>query len=81
MKVCAKQCATCIYQHKDWVKELEAQVADPNMEGFFTGHRICHHQTNESNICCRGFWDRHKDSFTAGQISQRLGLTEFVEVE
>lgn len=77
-QVQAKQCATCIY-HKASpldVKALEAQIADPRMAGFFTGHRICHHS---DVACCRGFWNRHKDDFQAGQLAQRLNFVEFVK--
>jgi hypothetical protein len=48
------------------------------MEGFFKGHRICHHS---NDVCCRGFWNRHKDHFSAGQLAQRLGAVQFVEVD
>ena len=69
-------CITCIYR-KDSpldLKALEAQVAD-NFGGF-NGHRICHHS---STACCRGFWNRHKNKFAAGQIAQRLDLVVFVD--
>lgn len=71
-------CSTCIYR-KDSpldLAQLEAEIADPH--GGFTGHRICHHS---NDVCCRGFWNRHKDEFPAGQIAQRLDLVEFVEVD
>ena len=55
---------------------LEGQVRDKHMG--FKGHRICH---NSKDVCCRGFWDRHKDEFPLGQIAQRLGIVEFVEVD
>lgn len=73
-----KACSTCIYKKTSTldIKKLEADVADDRMEGFFKGHRICHHSRS---ACCRGFWNRHKDSFTAGQIAQRLGLVRFVD--
>lgn len=76
--VCKRQCETCIYKpdtHFD-VKTLEAQIADPRMAGHFKGWRVCHHSTD---VCCRGFWNRHKDDFDAGQLAQRLSLVEFVE--
>jgi hypothetical protein len=76
-----KQCETCIYR-KDSpldVKSLEAQIADPRMAGFFTGYRVCHEQPRRRKACCRGFWNRHKDHFTAGQIAQRLNWVEFVD--
>lgn len=70
-----KQCPTCIYRPDSPLDlaRLEAEVADPH--GGFRGHRICHHH---GAACCRGFWNRHKDQFPAGQIAQRLGLVRFV---
>ncbi len=70
--------STCIYR-KDSplnLKALEDQVRDPHMG--FSGHRICHHG---EDVCCRGFWNRHKDEFPMGQIAQRLGLVRFVTVD
>jgi hypothetical protein len=77
-QVQSKQCSTCIYR-KDSpldLKRLEAEISDPYMKGFFAGHRICHHS---ETACCRGFWNRHKDQFTAGQMAQRLNIVEFVD--
>jgi hypothetical protein len=74
----AKQCSTCIYRRDSGldVKKLEAQIADKY--GGFVGHRICHHS---KDVCCRGFWNRHKDKFAMGQIAQRLNFVEFVDVD
>jgi hypothetical protein len=58
------------------LKQLEAQVADKY--GGFKGHRICHHS---DDACCRGFWNKHKDSFALGQIAQRLSVVEFVNTD
>lgn len=80
-EVQAKPCASCIYR-KDCgldIKELEAQIADKF--GGFKGFRECHHAPRGSQICCRGFWNRHKDKFQAGQIAQRLNLVRFVTAE
>lgn len=77
-KVQKKQCKTCIYRKTSTldIKNLEAQIADKFMEGYFKGHRVCHHS---KDACCKGFWDRHKDHFTAGQLAQRLNFVEFVD--
>jgi len=78
-KVQDRRCSTCIYRkdtHFDLAK-LEEQVRDPHM-GFRT-YRACHHANN--GVCCRGFWDNHRDEFQLGQIAQRLGLVEFVHVD
>jgi hypothetical protein len=77
-KVQAKQCPTCIYRKDSQLdlKKLEAQIADPYLRGFFSGWRICHYA---KDVCCRGFWNRHKNDFTAGQLAQRLNFVEFVD--
>ena len=75
-RVMAKACPTCIYR-KDSPLNLEAlenEVRDPHV-GFW-GSRICHYT---EDVCCRGFWNAHKDEFPAGQIAQRLGFVVFVE--
>jgi len=71
-------CATCIYRPGSPLDlaALEAAVADPHMPGYFSRHRICHHS---DDACCAGFWARHKDAFTLGQLAQRLGRVEFVD--
>lgn len=77
-KVQKKQCATCIYRPSSPldIEKLERDVADKYIG--FKGHRICHHS---KDVCCRGFWNRHKDDFAMGQIAQRLGCVEFVSVD
>lgn len=77
-KVQKKACSTCIYRKDSLldIKVLEAQVADKY--GGFKGHRICHHS---KDVCCRGFWNKNKDRFQAGQVAQRLGMVQFVSVD
>ena len=68
--VMREACASCIYRNDsplDLVK-LENQARD---DYGFSGYRVCHHH---DEACCRGFWNRHKDEFAAGQIAQRLGF-------
>ncbi len=79
-KVQNRACSTCIYRKDSAldIKKLEQQIADDHLEGFFKGHRVCHHS---DDVCCRGFWNRHKDKFTLGQIAQRLGLVRYVTVD
>jgi len=76
-----RMCATCIYRPTCAldVAKLENDVRDKHMG--FKGHRVCHHAPDKSGICCRGFWDRHKDEFPAGQIAQRLRAVTFVDVD
>lgn len=85
LHVRTKQCATCIYfpqSHFNVVK-LEHDIADERAKGHFKGYRVCHDtpgfpQTGPKSVCCRGFWDRHKDKFDMGQLAQRLGWVRFV---
>lgn len=77
--VMRRMCKTCIYR-KDSpldLARLEADVADKY--GGFKGFRICHHSPRRTKICCRGFWNRHKWKFAAGQIAQRLNLVTYME--
>jgi hypothetical protein len=81
-KVQSKQCETCIYRPDSPLDlaALEAEIADPAMPGFFKGYRACHHAEG-TGICCRGFWNRHKNKFSVGQVAQRLNAVEFVAVD
>jgi hypothetical protein len=78
-RVMSKLCRTCIYRGDlSWnLNELEDQVRDKFIG--FSGYRICHHAVRGDKVCCRGFWNAHKDEFAAGQIAQRLNLIKFVE--
>jgi hypothetical protein len=82
-KVQAQICATCIYKAGlGWdLHKLEGQVRDKKMRGFFKAYRECHHAKRGSKVCCRGFWNAHMNDFAIGQIAQRLGLVEFVEID
>lgn len=77
----AQQCRTCIYRPDSTldIRQLEAQIADRRMPGFFRRARACHHAS--MYVCCRGFWNQHKDHFTVGQLAQRLGLVTFITVD
>jgi hypothetical protein len=77
LDVQARQCQTCIYRPDSTLDlaRLEAEIADPHMPGYFTGHRVCHHS---HTAVCAGFWQRHKDHSTMGQIAQRLGWVRTV---
>jgi hypothetical protein len=83
MIVQRKMCRTCIYRPESPLdlNKLENDIADPNMPGFFVGYRICHHADDGSDVCCRGFWDAHKDDFQLGQLAQRLDYVTFVDVD
>ena len=83
-QVMSRLCATCIYR-KTWcgtpVATLEDQVREKHRGATgFQGYRVCHSQKRGRNgACCRGFWNRHKWEFAAGQIAQRFNMVEFVE--
>lgn len=77
-KVQKRLCATCIYRPDSSLDlaKLENDVRDRYIG--FKGHRICHHSID---VCCRGFWEAHKDEFKMGQIAQRFRMVEFVDVD
>ena len=83
LEVQSKLCSSCIYRSDSPLdlQKLEADVADPKMAGFFKGYRVCHHAPDRRKVCCRGFWDRHRDKFTVGQLAQRLNLVKFVNID
>lgn len=82
LKVQSRRCDTCIYRkdsdYNPALQMLLDEVRDPHMD--FRTFRACHHAPGR-DVCCRGFWDHHKDEFQMGQVAQRLGLVEMVEVD
>lgn len=77
-KVQKKMCSTCIYRPDSLLDLAKLEDAVRDKYGGFSSHRVCHHS---DDVCCRGFWDRHKDEFTLGQVAQRLDLVSFVHVD
>ncbi len=77
-KVQRRMCETCIY--RPGVRVDLAKLEDEVRDRFigFKSHRVCHSAPDSSGVCCRGFWNRHKDEFQAGQIAQRLGRVVLV---
>lgn len=81
VQVMRNSCDSCIFR-KDSPLDLDQlldEARDPKMEGFFVGPRICHHSDPGNGAVCRGFWNRYKDCFAAGQVAQRLDAV--IEVE
>jgi hypothetical protein len=78
LKVQKVSCATCPYRPGSPLDpaELELAVRDSRDPDYFTGFRICH---SSKDACCAGFWARHKDSFTLGQVAQRMKRVELVQ--
>lgn len=80
-KVQRRLCATCIYRPDSTLDLARLEDAVRDKYVGFSGYRECHHAKRRSGVCCRGFWNAHKDEFTLGQIAQRLGVVEFVDVD
>lgn len=76
-RVHRKMCKTCIYLPNSPLDLPKLEEECKDKYGFFDRHRECHHA---KQVCCRGFWNAHKDEFTAGQISQRLNMVVEVDV-
>ena len=70
-----EMCKTCIYRpvNRDVLPRLEAEIADPHMEGHFSGWRACH-EADDTETVCEGFRLKHGQHCTPVQIAARLGL-------
>jgi hypothetical protein len=81
IKVQRKMCTTCIYRRTSPLNlaKLEAEVKD--RYGSFKGFRLCHHTHKRDQVCCAGFWRRHRNQFQLGQIAQRLRGVLFVTID
>ena len=77
-KVQKKMCPTCIYRPDTPLDLKRLELAIKDRSGFFFSHRVCHHS---DDVCCRGFWENHKNEFQMGQIAQRMNMVEIVDVD
>lgn len=77
-KVQEKMCETCIYRPDSPLdlEKLEGQVRDNY--GGFKGHRICHHS---SDVCCAGFWAKHKNDFAMEELVDEIQSANRAERE
>ena len=74
-------CSTCIYRPESPLdlKKLEDDCRDEH--GHLAKYRICHHHQDAAEVCCRGFWQAHREDSTPCQIADRLGRVEFTDDE
>lgn len=81
LRVQDQPCATCIYGPASGadLARLDAAIADPDRTGRYTRYQPCVLAPRREPVCCRGFWDRHKDDFDGGELAQHLGIVRFVE--
>lgn len=73
-KVQNKSCSTCIFNKNSPLNLAKLVKEALENDGF----RICHHS---KDVCCRGFWNKFKNDFNLGRISQRLNSVEFVNID
>lgn len=86
LKVQRKPCSTCIFRPDSSLNlkhllDAVRETPPPNWPkdqvwDHFKGYRICHHS---EDAVCAGFWARCKDKFALGQVSQRMGMVQFVD--
>jgi hypothetical protein len=74
------RCSTCIYKKTSTLNLDRLEDAVRDNHGGFKDYRACHHASSNV-VCCRGFWDHHRDDFQLGQIAQRFNAVEFVDVD
>lgn len=79
-KVQRKMCASCIYRPDTPLNLQKLEDAVRDAYGGYHSFRACHH-ASDGTVCCRGFWQAHKNEFAAGQIAQRLNQVQFVDVD
>ncbi len=75
LRVQGKMCETCVYRPGSPLDPKSLEESVKSEHGGFKTFRICH---SSKDACCAGFWVRHKDGFSFGQIAQRLGLVRLV---
>ena len=81
MKIRKKLCKNCLFSDNRLVSEDAAQrIIDETLEkdSFF----ICHESSIESGqVCCKGFFDNHKNDSLQTRLALMLNIFEFVETD
>ena len=73
-RVKTQQCNQCLFSDNKIVNDArkeEVLRTTLKKDSFF----VCH---KTDDVCCKGYWDSHKNDFTVGQIAQRLNLIKEV---
>lgn len=81
-QVCAKRCDECLFSNAKIVSDRrKAEVLRTCVKN--DSHFVCHKFTkrdSDSQVCCRGFYDRDIGATNPMRIAGRLGAVEFVEL-
>jgi hypothetical protein len=82
-RVCAKRCDQCLFSSAKIVDE-ERKTQVLNEAAAHDSHFVCHKfsiaEGMDSQVCCRGFYDRDPAATNLMRIAERLGVVEFVEL-
>jgi hypothetical protein len=82
MKIQKNKCSQCLFSKNKIVSNNRMKSiinACIYNDTFFICHKTQVTGSNEQ-ICCRGFWDKYKNNFNLGRISQRLGTVQEVSL-
>lgn len=80
-QVYEKRCDQCLFSDNKVVEEQRKSELIAYCNDMKTPtHFICHKSTihDNGNVCCRGFWDKFKDSNPKLIIMEKIGRVEFV---
>jgi hypothetical protein len=86
LKVQKKRCNECLFGDNFVVscEERRDEVIRDALakDSYFVCHKSSiSNKKKDEDVCCRGYWDAHKDDFNLGRIAQRLGGPYFMTVK
>ncbi len=79
MKIQKTKCNQCLFSKNRIVDAKRAAEVIRDALGkdtYFNCHKA---KIKGADVCCRGFWDAHKDNFNLGRIAQRLNVIKEVK--
>lgn len=83
MRVQKTKCNQCLFTKNRVVsEEVAAKIIKTALkkDTYFNCHKT-QVKGLKSNVCCKGFWDAHKNNFNLGRVAQRLGIVEKVIIK
>lgn len=79
IKIQKTKCDQCLFTKNRIVTLERAKEAVKDIldnDSYF----CCHKSMDNNDVCCRGFWDAHKNDFSLGRLLQHLHIIIFIDL-
>lgn len=77
LRVCSRMCSTCIFRPGNLMQLHPGRVRGMVDEAVANDSMIpCHKTLDGERACCRGFYDRHRESSFGLRLGELIGVIE-----